>query len=208
MTRNSWWYGDLVRIFFRLVKAKFSRFCSRKYKNHDEYASDSNDASIVTRVVYGSASFLGDADAAIEEKIMAQGNVKSTYLKAEHHGSNTSSSAAFNAARPVGTVLSYGKDTSYGHPHSDVVQRLNAVGSKIYSTAQSVIRMVAFPSNLLSLFYSSIILFYSPSFISQLVKACCRLCVWITLNSNRPTIPTSVHSAISQCLAYTFVLKQ
>ena len=106
----------------------------------DDNASDSNDASIVTRVVYGSVSFLltGDADAAIEEKIMAQGNVKSTYLKAGHHGSNTSSSAAFiNAVRPAGTVLSYGKDNSYGHPHSEVVQRLNAVGSKIYSTAQS-----------------------------------------------------------------------
>ena len=106
----------------------------------DENASDSNDASIVTRVVYGSVSFLltGDADTAIEEKIMSQGNVKSTYLKAGHHGSNTSSSAAFiNAVRPAGTVLSYGKDNSYGHPHSEVVQRLNAVGSKIYSTAQS-----------------------------------------------------------------------
>ena len=91
-------------------------------------------------MVYGSVSFLltGDADTAIEEKIMSQGNVKSTYLKAGHHGSNTSSSAAFiNAVRPAGTMLSYGKDNSYGHPHSEVVQRLNAVGSKIYSTAQS-----------------------------------------------------------------------
>ncbi|MFS0689415.1 S-layer homology domain-containing protein [Sporosarcina sp. 179-K 8C2 HS] len=106
----------------------------------DENASDSNDASIVTRVAYGSVSFLltGDAEAAIEQKMMSQGNVKSTYLKAGHHGSNTSSSAAFiNAVRPVGTILSYGKDNSYGHPHAEVMQRLNAVGSKIYSTAQS-----------------------------------------------------------------------
>ncbi|WP_252502031.1 ComEC/Rec2 family competence protein [Sporosarcina sp. Marseille-Q4943] len=74
----------------------------------DENASDSNDASIVTRIVYRSVSFLltGDADAGIEQKMMAADNVKSTYLKAGHHGSNTSSSAAFiNAVRPVGTIL-------------------------------------------------------------------------------------------------------
>ncbi len=106
----------------------------------DENASDTNDASIVTRVVYGSVSFLlmGDAGTSLESKIMSQGNVKSTYLKAGHHGSNTSSSAAFiNAVKPTGTMLSYGKDNSYGHPHTDVVNRLKAVNSKIYSTAVS-----------------------------------------------------------------------
>ena len=60
------------------------------------------------------------------------------YLKVGHPGSNTSISAAFiNADRPAGTILSYGKDNSYGHPHSEVVQRLTKVGSKIYSTAES-----------------------------------------------------------------------
>lgn len=106
----------------------------------DENASDTNDASIVTRVVYGSVSFLltGDAGTSLESKIISQGNVKSTYLKAGHHGFNSSSSSAFiNAVKPAGTILSYGKDNSYGHPQADVVNRLNTVGSKIYSTAQS-----------------------------------------------------------------------
>ncbi|MFS0575777.1 S-layer homology domain-containing protein [Sporosarcina sp. 179-K 3D1 HS] len=106
----------------------------------DEQAADSNDASIVTRVVYDSVSFLfmGDAGASLEKDIISNYNVKSTYLKAGHHGSNTSSSVAFlNAVKPAGTILSYGKDNSYGHPHADVVQRLKAVGSKMYSTAAS-----------------------------------------------------------------------
>lgn len=106
----------------------------------DESASDTNDASIATRVVYGSVSFLlmGDADTSLESKIMSQSNVKSTYLKAAHHGSNTSSSAAFiNAVSPAGTILSYGKGNSYGHPHAAVVSRLQKVGSKIYSTAEA-----------------------------------------------------------------------
>lgn len=106
----------------------------------DENATDNNDASIVLKITYGGVSFLltGDAGTALESRIMARSNVKSTYLKAGHHGSNTSSSATFiSAVKPVGTILSYGKDNSYGHPHEEVVNRLTAVGSKMYSTALS-----------------------------------------------------------------------
>ncbi|WP_203334375.1 S-layer homology domain-containing protein [Planococcus beigongshangi] len=106
----------------------------------DSSASDNNDASIVLHAVYGSVSFLltGDADAGIEQKLVNNYNVKSTYLKAGHHGSNTSSSKAFlNEVKPAGTILSYGKDNSYGHPHSEVVANLKAVNSNIYSTVNS-----------------------------------------------------------------------
>lgn len=107
----------------------------------DEIASSTNDASIVTRLEYGSVSFLltGDAEKSVESKILSQyGNIQSTYLKAGHHGSNSSSTAAFiNAVKPLGTILSYAEGNSYGHPHSEVVARLGTVGSKIYSTAES-----------------------------------------------------------------------
>lgn len=103
-------------------------------------ASDNNDASIVLKAKYGKVSFLltGDADVAIESAMLPKYDLKSTYMKAGHHGSNTSSSSAFiSEVRPAGTVLSYGKDNSYGHPHTEVVTRLNNVKSKIYSTAVS-----------------------------------------------------------------------
>ena len=106
----------------------------------DEMVSDHNASSIVTRVVYESVSFLltGDAGTTQEKAILASNTVKSTYLKAGHHGSNTSSSVAFlNAVKPVGTIFSYAKGNSYGHPHKEVVERLNAIKSKIYSTADS-----------------------------------------------------------------------
>lgn len=106
----------------------------------DENASDNNDASIVIRTSYGSVSFMftGDAGTNIEGKLLSRNDIKSTYLKAGHHGSNTSSSASFiNAVNPTGTILSYGKDNSYGHPHAEVVERLQTVGSKIYSTAEA-----------------------------------------------------------------------
>ena len=103
-------------------------------------ASETNDASIVMKLTYKNISFLltGDADTGIEADLMSKYNVKSTILKAGHHGSNTSSSTAFiNAVKPEATILSYGKDNSYGHPNQEVVNRLNSNNSKIYSTAQS-----------------------------------------------------------------------
>lgn len=121
-------------------KVNFDSVMDIQVLNVDSKASDNNDASIVLKAKYGKISFLltGDADTAIENVIMSKFDVKSTYLKAGHHGSNTSSSANFiNAVRPAGTVLSYGKDNSYGHPHDEVVTRLNNIKSKIYSTAVS-----------------------------------------------------------------------
>jgi len=107
----------------------------------DENASSTNGASIATRILYGSVSFLltGDAEATAENKMLSKyGNLKSTYLKAGHHGSNSSSTATFiNSVKPAGAIFSYGEGNQYGHPHAEVVSRLNAVGSKIYSTAQS-----------------------------------------------------------------------
>ena len=106
----------------------------------DAANSDNNDASIVLKASYNQVSFLltGDADADIESKIMEKFDVKATVLKAGHHGSNTSSSAKFiSAVKPATTVLSYGKENSYGHPHAEVVTRLKGVASKIYSTAIS-----------------------------------------------------------------------
>ena len=70
------------------------------------------------------------------EKEMLQYDVKATVLKAGHHGSNTSSSEEFiQAVKPEVTILSYGEDNKYGHPHAEIVDRLQAIGSKIYATA-------------------------------------------------------------------------
>ena len=107
--------------------------------NADESASDNNEASIVLKVSYGDVSFLltGDAGIEMEQQMIATQNVQATILKAGHHGSNTSSSPAFiEAVSPEATILSYGPDNKYGHPHVEVIESLQAVGSKIYGTAE------------------------------------------------------------------------
>ena len=107
----------------------------------DENASDNNDASIVLRVAYQNISFLlmGDAGHNIEKQLVQDGvDVEATILKAGHHGSNTSSLPQFiQAVSPLVTILSYGQDNKYGHPHAEVVDALTQVGSDIYGTAES-----------------------------------------------------------------------
>lgn len=107
----------------------------------DESASDNNDASIVLRAEYQNISFLlmGDADHGVEQELLQKGtDVQATILKAGHHGSNTSSSPRFvEAVSPLATILSYGQDNKYGHPHAEVIDILQNVNSEIYSTAEA-----------------------------------------------------------------------
>lgn len=107
--------------------------------NTGEDSNDNNEASIVLKVQYEDVSFLltGDADIGVEESMLKQYNLKSTILKAGHHGSDTSSSEAFiREVQPKVTVLSYGKDNTYGHPKKEVMARLKNVNSEVYATAE------------------------------------------------------------------------
>ncbi|MEY2354248.1 MBL fold metallo-hydrolase [Lysinibacillus capsici] len=116
---------------------EFDKDVNVKVLNANDQATDNNDASIVLKMTYGNVSFLltGDAGVALEKE-MLQYDVKATVLKAGHHGSNTSSSEEFiQAVKPEVTILSYGEDNKYGHPHAEIVDRLQAIGSKIYATA-------------------------------------------------------------------------
>lgn len=128
--------GDLI---------EFDKDVTVKVLNANEHATDNNDASIVLKVAYGNVSFLltGDAGIALEKEMM-QNDVTATILKAGHHGSNTSSSEEFiRAVKPEVAILSYGEDNKYGHPHAEVVDRLQAMGSNIYATAESGTIIVA-----------------------------------------------------------------
>lgn len=99
---------------------------------------DTNNTSIVIRIVYGDTSFLftGDAEQETEEKILESGqNIESTVLKVGHHGSSTSTSQAFlDAVSPTYAVISCGKDNSYGHPHSETLAKLTSAGVEVLRT--------------------------------------------------------------------------
>jgi competence protein ComEC len=97
-----------------------------------------NNDSLVMRVAYGRHSFLltGDAERPIERRMLEENELEPTdVLKVGHHGSHTSSSAAFlSAVAPVFAVISVGEQNSYGHPHADVLARLAEVHAAVYRT--------------------------------------------------------------------------
>jgi competence protein ComEC len=56
-------------------------------------------------------------------------------LKVAHHGSKSSSSEAFlKAASPEIAVIEVGLNNFYGHPHQQTLDRLEALGIRIYRT--------------------------------------------------------------------------
>lgn len=97
-----------------------------------------NEVSNVYRVSYGQASFLftGDLIKEQEAKLLETGrDVHATVLKAGHHGSSTSSSAAFlQAVRPRYGVFCVGFENSFGHPKAEVLRRYEEQGIETLRT--------------------------------------------------------------------------
>jgi competence protein ComEC len=99
---------------------------------------DSNNSSVVIKLVYGENSFLltGDLVDKGEEEIMQSGeNVDSDVLKVAHHGSKTSSEESFiSAVSPETAVISAGKNNSYGLPAAEILDELSNYGINILRT--------------------------------------------------------------------------
>jgi competence protein ComEC len=111
------------------------------FPDRDVTDVDPNVGSIVARLTYGDTSFVftGDSPIAIEQYLVGidGGHLKSDVLKLGHHGSRTSSSALFlGTVDPAYGVISAGCDNPYGHPHHEVIDRLDQFGILHPSTCE------------------------------------------------------------------------
>ena len=115
------------------------------YSPQESFVSSSpkniHDSMIVGRIVYASSSVLmmGDAEKSFEYQLLWRKSdfliLESDILKAGHHGSKTSSSEEFlRAVSPQFAVISAGRKNRYGHPHQEVIDRLNSFGIKVFRT--------------------------------------------------------------------------
>jgi competence protein ComEC len=89
----------------------------------------SNNDSLVLHIAYGGTSVLleGDAEAPIEEGMLAEPELRSTLLKVGHHGSVSSSKPEFLArVAPQWAVISCGLHNRYQHPREEVLEELQA----------------------------------------------------------------------------------
>ena len=90
--------------------------------NAGKQYSDPNNESIVGQLTFGDFAmlFTGDVEQLAEDALVETYNarLKSTILKAGHHGSKTSSTADFvNVVAPDYVFISAGKGNKFGHPH-------------------------------------------------------------------------------------------
>lgn len=94
----------------------------------DREAKTVNNTSIVGRLDYRHFSLLlpGDAETPIEQQLVQNNSsLHADVLKLGHHGSKTSTSDAFlTAVAPSLAVISVGADNRFGHPSSEVLERL------------------------------------------------------------------------------------
>ena len=99
---------------------------------------DSNNTSIIARLVFGENSFLftGDVYKSEENKLIEREiEIDSDILKISHHGSKTSSDEEFiMKVSPEIAVISVGRENKYGHPHLATLETLNKYSIKILRT--------------------------------------------------------------------------
>lgn len=104
--------------------------------------TDSNDCSTILAFSYLGRTVMlsGDAEAEAEAEFVstyssAEFEFNSDLIKLGHHGSRTSSSSAFlskvaglRTKSQIFTIISCGLGNSYGHPHSETLDRLESMG--------------------------------------------------------------------------------
>jgi len=110
------------------------------FENYDGVSlKNPHEANVSTKLIFGQTSVLlmGDAEKSIEYSMVEENSngLKSDILKVGHHGSKTSSSEDFlKAVSPQFAVIQVGRKNRYGHPTQEVLDRLAAVGARIFRT--------------------------------------------------------------------------
>jgi competence protein ComEC len=107
------------------------------FPDYQPGAEPANNDSLVLRVAFGATSVLleGDAEAPIEDAMLAEQGLASTLLKVGHHGSVTSTRPELLArVAPRWAVISCGLRNRYGHPRKEVLEELQAAQVRTFST--------------------------------------------------------------------------
>lgn len=113
------------------------------YPNKEIEGMDLNDGSVVAKLIYGQNSFLftGDAGVYAENLIMweeTEGDLDIDVLKLGHHGARSSSSLLWlEKTSPELAIISAGKNNSYGHPHKEILERLESLKIPFLSTVDT-----------------------------------------------------------------------
>lgn len=104
----------------------------------DGISQNSNDNSVVVRLVNGNNSFMfmGDAEETGEQDMISTGmNLDCDVLSLGHHGSASSTTwDLLEASTPSWAVISCGQDNSYGHPAAETMGKLKDMDIPVFRT--------------------------------------------------------------------------
>lgn len=97
-----------------------------------------NNYSAIMKVTFGEMDVImtGDAETAVEKQLLQSGqDISAEVLKLGHHGSNTSTSAAFlDAVNPTYALISCGVANKHKHPTEKIMGRLESRNIIAYRT--------------------------------------------------------------------------
>lgn len=102
-------------------------------------SENTNNDSLVLRARLGGLIWLftGDAEREIEQELL-QEEIRADVLKAGHHGSKTSSSAAFVAkVQPSWALISCGVNNHFGHPNQETLATFEKNQVEVLRTDQN-----------------------------------------------------------------------
>lgn len=102
---------------------------------------DSNNTSIIAKLSFGQSDFLfaGDIYTSAEKELVEKGvGLESEVLKIAHHGSKTSTSSEFlEKVLPEIAVIQLSTNNPYGHPHQEVLERLQKYEVEVLRTDEN-----------------------------------------------------------------------
>jgi competence protein ComEC len=98
-----------------------------------------NNQSLTLRLRFGQRVFLltGDIEKQIEARLIAEHeDLQTDVLKVAHHGSRSSSTAAFlQRAQPAIAVISVAHPSPFDHPHKETMEGLTNIGARVLQTS-------------------------------------------------------------------------
>lgn len=104
----------------------------------ERISKDENDSSIISYFTYDHLNylFMGDASKEIEKQLMDTYDLKADVIKVGHHGSNTSSDAAFLDSLDCRIALiSAGYKNKYDHPSTETLTTLDHLHIHTFCTS-------------------------------------------------------------------------
>jgi len=104
----------------------------------ERISKDENDSSIISYFTYDHLNylFMGDASKEIEKQLMDTHDLKADVIKVGHHGSNTSSDAAFLDSLDCKIALiSAGYKNKYDHPSTETLKILDHLHIHTFCTS-------------------------------------------------------------------------